>query len=138
MDANRAYEMTRSVSKTGEFGLVSKETLDWAMRLTDAEKVSLYCRIRDESQRMESEWRDGFIRSVQIQAESLPEAECFDVDLDDFIRWAKDHSDRAEVSDTLWELLEQASSGAIQRARRLVEETGQDDLLEVFEEFDGP
>jgi len=67
--------LIRTVSKTGEFFLVSEETKAMIEQLPDDEKVSLYCRIRDESLRHEEEWRDEFIELSDIDEVLLPEPE---------------------------------------------------------------
>ena len=39
MNENNVYEISRSVSKTGEFRLVSDATVNWARNLSDADKI---------------------------------------------------------------------------------------------------
>lgn len=137
MQQNDVFEITRSISKTGALGLVFGETLHRARELSESEKVSLYCQVRDESRRMESEWRDEFIEAVGIRTDALPAAESGAVDLAGFIVWARNHADRGNVLDTLEELLEQTSPAEIRRARQLIVETGQDDLLSILDECTG-
>jgi hypothetical protein len=72
MDRNRACEFIRYVSKNGDLHLVSQETLAWAQSLSDSDKIGLYCAIRDESMRLESEWRQEFIQKVNPVATNLP------------------------------------------------------------------
>lgn len=70
-----AYDLIRTISKTGELDLVSPDSLDWASSLDDSEKVALYCRVRDESHRPEEEWRDEFIDVVDIDEGLLPDSQ---------------------------------------------------------------
>lgn len=70
-----AYDLIRTISKTGEFELVSQDSLDWACSLEDSDKVALYCRIRDESGRLEDEWRGDFVDVVDVDEELLPNPE---------------------------------------------------------------
>ena len=65
--------IARSLSKTGGFGLVGDE---WLMALppalTSSEAANLYVRLRDESERLESEWRDKFIALFPQSTDQLP------------------------------------------------------------------
>ena len=70
-----ADDLVRTLSKTGGFVLASPESLDWACSLDDEEQVELYCKLRDESQRIEDEWRYDFIDLVEIDDELLPDPE---------------------------------------------------------------
>ena len=56
-----AYELARSVSKVGDFGLASERALS-ALKgsLKESQVRELYAYVRDESQRLEGEWRPAF------------------------------------------------------------------------------
>ena len=75
MNENQAYELIRSVSKNGDFLLVSQETLLAAQQLPPEGKVKLYEQIRDESRRFESEWRDEFADKPGVSRSFLPATE---------------------------------------------------------------
>jgi hypothetical protein len=67
------YIIARSLSKTGSFGLVGDEWLRaLPPALTSSEAANLYVRLRDESERLESEWRDKFIALFPQSADQLP------------------------------------------------------------------
>ena len=70
-----ANDLIRTVSKTGEFELASPGSLEWACSLDDQEIVDLYIQIRDESRRLEQEWRDEFVELVDIDEDCLPDPE---------------------------------------------------------------
>ncbi len=65
-----------------------------------------------------------------------PEAASEDVDLESFICWATAQSERGSVVDSFEELLERAGAAALPQARELIARTGQDDLLEILEEYE--
>lgn len=67
--------LVRSVSKNGDFFLAQAELDALAGSLRDAEVVSLYEYIRDNSKRLEEEWRDRFIEAFPQQESLLPEPE---------------------------------------------------------------
>jgi hypothetical protein len=66
-------ELVRSVSKNGDFLLAQAELDALAGSLEDAEVISLYEYIRDNSMRLEGEWRDEFIEAFPEQESLLPE-----------------------------------------------------------------
>jgi hypothetical protein len=136
MDENRAYEMTRYVSKNGDMGLVSQETIQWAHNLPKSDKVALYCRVRDDSLRLESEWRKEFVERVGIDDSELPEPADEGTDLREFLLWAAAEEDRGGVMDSLEEFLEEASEDGLALARKLIEQTSQTDLLLILEEYE--
>ena len=137
MDENLVYEFTRSISKTGGLGLVSEEAVQWAQQLPEADQVTLYARIRDESDRMESEWRDSFIASTGFTADALsePEEQPEDDIITKFINWALSYEDRVSVFASFEDLLEQAGPEQLQKAQQLVIASGQKDLLEILYEY---
>jgi hypothetical protein len=64
--------LARSVSKNGDFFLAQVELDALAGSLNDAEVISLYEYIRDNSMRLEDEWRDEFIEAFPEQENLLP------------------------------------------------------------------
>ncbi len=67
------YVIARSLSKTGGFGLVSDVLLlSLSGALTTSEAVDLYARLRDESGRLEYQWRDDFTAIFRQAADGLP------------------------------------------------------------------
>lgn len=65
--------LVQSVSKNGDFFLARAELDALAGSLTDAEVISLYEYIRDNSMRLEEEWRGEFIEAFPQQENLLPE-----------------------------------------------------------------
>jgi len=66
------YELTRSVSKNGDF-FIADYWLEILPRfLTGGEIVELYVTIRDESERLEFEWRKEFEKAFAQHAHLLP------------------------------------------------------------------
>jgi hypothetical protein len=135
MDANRACEIMRCVSKNGDLGLVCDDTIQWARNLPGSDKIALYCQVRDESQRLESEWRQEFAARVEIEDAALPDALVREVNLEEFLVWAASHQDRGEVMDTLEELLERATEEDMAVARKIVEQTCQEDLRPILDDY---
>jgi len=67
-----SYDIARSVSKTGEFNLAKSSVDSIRDRLTPDQYVSLYVYIRDESDRLEFEWRPEFCRLFPESVAMLP------------------------------------------------------------------
>ena len=65
--------LVRSVSKNGDFFLAQDELDALVGLLSDADVISLYEHIRDNSMRLEEEWRDEFIEAFPEQESLLPE-----------------------------------------------------------------
>jgi len=65
--------LVRSVSKNGDFFLAQEELGALAGLLSDADVISLYEHIRDNSMRLEDEWREEFIEAFPQQESLLPE-----------------------------------------------------------------
>lgn len=68
-----ADDLVRTLAKTGGFVLASPESLDWACSLDVEDQIALYGLLRDESQRIEDEWRYDFIDLVEIDDDLLPD-----------------------------------------------------------------
>jgi len=66
-------ELARYVSKTGDFELAEDVLNQCIARLDSAQAVSLYKYIRDESRRLEEEWRDEFKEAFPDIADELPD-----------------------------------------------------------------
>jgi hypothetical protein len=66
------YELTRSVSKNGDFFLAGYWLEILPRLLTGEEVVELYETIRDESERLEFEWRKQFEQAFAQHAHRLP------------------------------------------------------------------
>ncbi len=66
-------ELARYVSKTGDFSLVEHVIEQCTARLDTGEIVCLYEFIRDESGRLEEEWRDEFIEAFDNIEPFLPD-----------------------------------------------------------------
>lgn len=135
-DDDRTWEITRSVSKTGELVLVGGDTLAWARALPDADKRVLYERVRDESKRLEAEWRRAFVEAVGVDDDELPAPMDPELDVEAFVRWAAGEKARSEVLASLEEILELADADQLRRLRELAEATGQHDLLDTMAEFE--
>ena len=71
---NVAYALVRSVSKNGDFFLVTYWLEILPTFLSAEQVVILYERIRDESGRLESEWRPEFERAFAAHSGELPPA----------------------------------------------------------------
>jgi hypothetical protein len=70
---NIAYELSRSVSKVGNFKLVGESMLPILRQFLSADQwVELYVAIRDESQRLEFEWRNEFETAFPESVDKLP------------------------------------------------------------------
>lgn len=65
--------LVRSVSKNGDFFFAEPELDALSGSLSDAEVVALYEYIRDNSMRLEEEWRDEFIEAFPEQEPLLPQ-----------------------------------------------------------------
>ena len=66
-------QLARYVSKTGDFAPV-KDVIDQCKATLDTDEiVSLYEYIRDESHRLEEEWRDEFIDAFDNIEPFLPD-----------------------------------------------------------------
>ena len=68
--------LARSVSKTGEFYLAQEYLDQLKGNLSLEQALSLYEYIRDESQRLEEEWRDEFTDAFPEYEENLPDPRC--------------------------------------------------------------
>jgi hypothetical protein len=67
------YVLARSVSKTGGFNLVGPACLSLiSLALSKEQAAELYVRIRDASQRFESEWRSQFTALFPQAGNDLP------------------------------------------------------------------
>ena len=64
--------LARSVSKNGDFFLASSQLAELAGKLDKSQVVSLYEYIRDESARVEMEWRTEFIAAFPEFESALP------------------------------------------------------------------
>ena len=64
--------LAQSLSKTGGFFLVQHELEGLAGRLSEAQAVALYLYLRDESSRLEMEWRGEFIAAFPEADSALP------------------------------------------------------------------
>lgn len=70
---NITHELVRSVSKNGDFFVASYWLEVLPKFLTSAEVVQLFERIRDESGRLEFEWRPEFERAFVSSVSILPQ-----------------------------------------------------------------
>src|SRR5262245_55749615 len=70
--ANIHYALSRSVSKGGDFSLADGWLQLLAPSLSSDEVVNLYEIIRDDSQRLEPEWRAEFEAAFPVQKMALP------------------------------------------------------------------
>lgn len=69
---NLTYELTRSVSKNGDF-FIASDLLAYLPSVLDRDQVvAVYVAIRDESGRPEDEWRPEFERAFAAHVEALP------------------------------------------------------------------
>ena len=66
-------QLVRSVSKNGDFDLASDYILGLQDNLTDSQVAELYEHIRDNSARLEEEWRDEFIEFFEGYESLIPE-----------------------------------------------------------------
>ena len=70
------YQWIRSVSKLGDFDLVSEQWMMVLPGILDCNEVTeLYLQIRQSSGRLELEWRDHFIRLFPLTSGQLPPSE---------------------------------------------------------------
>ena len=69
---NVTHELARSVSKNGDFFIASYWLEVLPVFLSTEQVVSLYERIRDESGRLEFEWRPEFERAFAAHVSMLP------------------------------------------------------------------
>lgn len=67
-----SYELARSVSKTGGFGLAANTLMRIAPILDETNAIELYVYIRDESNRIEQEWRNEFVDAFPNVDGKLP------------------------------------------------------------------
>lgn len=74
LDANDLYALVRSVSKNGDFFLAAAELASASHILNSSQTVRLYEHIRDNSDRLEVEWRDEFIAAFSGVESILPES----------------------------------------------------------------
>jgi hypothetical protein len=81
MDIDPSGDFIRYIRKNGDLALVSQSSIDWARRLSNDEKIVLYLKVRDESQRLEEEWRDEFATKLDIEENLLPPI----IPMDDFL-----------------------------------------------------
>ncbi len=72
MEIDPSGEFVRYIGKAGDLELVSESSIDWARGLSCDEEVALYLKVRDESKRLEDEWRDAFAAKVGIEEQLLP------------------------------------------------------------------
>lgn len=72
MDISPSDDFVRYISKNGDLELVSQSSIEWARGLSHDEKIALYIKVRDESQRIEDEWRDEFATKVHVEQSLLP------------------------------------------------------------------
>jgi hypothetical protein len=62
--------LVRAISKDG--GITESEWLEYVKKFTDEEVVAMYCTVRDESMRMENEWRPELVTALADRANLLP------------------------------------------------------------------
>lgn len=73
IESEVAYEINRWLSKSGEF-IYGKDILkDLSTKLTKEEIIEVYEYFRDESERVENEWREDFIALFPSIKDELPE-----------------------------------------------------------------
>ncbi len=70
-----SYDIARSVSKTGEFNLAKLSIEAIRHKLSPNQYVQLYIYVRDESERLEFEWRPEFCRLFPESADFIPPKE---------------------------------------------------------------
>lgn len=70
---NLVYGIARYVSKRGDLDHSHSELTELATFLSAEEVVELYTAIRDQSGRLEDEWRDEFIEYFPESEDDLPE-----------------------------------------------------------------
>jgi hypothetical protein len=83
MEIDPSGEFVRYIGKNGDLEFVSESSIDWARGLSCDEKIALYVKVRDESQRLEDEWRNEFVAKVRIEEHLLPTPIPFD-NFDDY------------------------------------------------------
>ena len=72
MDKSCVEELVRNVSKTGSFELAPRSLTLAQLSLSGDEVVELYGVIRDQSRRLEAEWRDEFEVTFSEFVSALP------------------------------------------------------------------
>jgi hypothetical protein len=72
LKADITYELTRSVSKNGDFHIAHYWLELLPALLTGEEVLELYMAIRDQSERLESEWRPEFENAFAKHSHLLP------------------------------------------------------------------
>lgn len=73
LKANDLDALVRSVSKNGDFFMASAELASASRILNSSQVVRLYEHIRDNSDRLEVEWREEFIAAFSDVERLLPE-----------------------------------------------------------------
>lgn len=73
LDANDLDAIVRSVSKNGDFFMAAAELASSSHILNPSQTARLYEHIRDNSDRLEVEWRDEFIAAFSGVESLLPE-----------------------------------------------------------------
>lgn len=73
LDANDLDTLVRSVSKNGDFFIAAVELASASHILNSKQAVRLYEHIRDNSDRLEMEWRNEFIAAFSGVESLLPE-----------------------------------------------------------------
>ena len=133
---NQKYEIARSVSKCGELCLVSDETINEAKRLDDSSKIELYIYIKDESMRLEAEWRNEFCHKIEISHELLPEAESETDIIMQFLEAAKESQSKEEVADEFEDLLYALQDFDRDAIMSKIKENEQEYLLPVLDNIE--
>jgi hypothetical protein len=114
------YELARSVSKVGSFELADEYWLQLLPRfLTKDQSLELYEAIRDESQRLELEWRGLFESAFPQSVGFLPSSRD-----GEFVRealWSAIETGDGRPVEDLINILPQIGDGA-----RILRETGRD------------
>jgi len=67
--------IARSVSKNGDFDLAYEFISSLEGKLNESQVIDLYEYIRDNSDRLEDEWRDEFLQLFDEYEDLLPEQE---------------------------------------------------------------
>jgi len=83
---NLIYDITRHVSKLGELSILDAElrAMQTFFRAEDA--VELYTKIRDDSMRFESEWREQFVSYFSAFESALPRIQMTEEQYDEWLR----------------------------------------------------
>ena len=67
------YDWSRSVSKVGSFRLASDTWIEKIAKILSADEIpTIYEHIRDQSERLEFEWRDEFVKRFSAETILLP------------------------------------------------------------------